>query len=89
MSHLLKIEVNWSEYEPGGSHPAQALLDRIHARLNSLKGDRPDIHAHLEGGDCSYVYWGCGSCGDGGARVDAYCTSSGGSQPDYSWCEAC
>lgn len=43
----------------------------------------------LESSDsCSYVYWGCGSCGGDGARVDAYC-GSGGSQPDYSWCEQC
>lgn len=37
---------------------------------------------------CTYVYWGCGSCGGDWARVDAYC-GSGGSEPDYSWCELC
>ncbi|WP_394970359.1 hypothetical protein [uncultured Croceitalea sp.] len=39
---------------------------------------------------CTYVYWGCGSCSGGRARVDAYCDGGGGgSQPDYSRCESC
>ena len=39
---------------------------------------------------CRYVYWGCGGiCGEDGARVDGYCDSSGGSDPDYWYCESC
>ncbi|CAM1357802.1 hypothetical protein [Tenacibaculum xiamenense] len=37
---------------------------------------------------CTLVYWACGSCGGNWALVDAYC-GSGGSEPDYSFCELC
>ena len=46
------------------------------------------FHVHEEN-DCTYVYYGCGSCGDGLALVEVYCSSTGGPQPDGQWCEVC
>lgn len=89
MNQLVKVQVNWAIYSAGGSHPAQSLLDGIHAKLQELRRNKSaTVDAHLRSDECSYVYWGCGSCPDGGARVDAYC-SSGSSEPDMSWCEGC
>jgi hypothetical protein len=90
MSEVIKIEVNWSEYDPDGAHPAQAMLNSIRAKLTELESEDPEgIKKHLSNEKCTYVYYACGSCSGGRARVDAYCSSNGGSQPDYSWCESC
>lgn len=37
---------------------------------------------------CTVVYHACGTCANGGALVEYFC-SSGGSQPDYTDCEGC
>ena len=91
MPAVLKLEVNWSHYQPGGSHPAQALLDRLHRRLQSLEHTKSlGGGKSLASGECTYVYGACGSCDDGiGARVEAYCSGNGDSTPDYVWCEDC
>ncbi|HEY0501881.1 MAG TPA: hypothetical protein VGD42_00170 [Lysobacter sp.] len=90
MDQAVCISINWKQYRPGGAHPAQALLDSIHARLQQLRSNKMlDISAHVNADECTYVYSGCGSCADGGAKVEAYCSSSGGSRPDFSWCEPC
>ena len=42
-----------------------------------------------DSGVCTLVYHACGTCEDGGALVEYYCNSSGGSQPDFTACEPC
>jgi hypothetical protein len=84
MKPFKKIEVQWKS--GGTDHPEILLLRQ---KLEELAGTGvTKAREHLALDNCSYVYWGCGSCGEGSARVDAYC-GSGGSQPDFSWCEAC
>ena len=51
--------------------------------------DRKFLECLNSANDCTYVYWGCGSCGDNYCRVDVYCDSSGSGTPDYSYCELC
>lgn len=91
MHSVLKLEVNWSHYQPGGSHPAQALLDQLYQRLQSLEHTKAvRVPRPLASGECTYVYGGCGSCDDGiGARVEAYCSGNVDATPDYVWCEDC
>jgi hypothetical protein len=86
---IFKVEINWAEYQPDGKHPAQSLLDKAYKKRKELTNDKAlALEPTSQSNSCTYVYWGCGSCPDGGAKVDAYC-SDGGSQPDYSWCESC
>ena len=61
--------------------------------IQSLKGteekeDKSFLECLNANNSCTLVYWSCGSCGGDWARVDAYC-GSGGSEPDYSFCELC
>lgn len=90
MDQAVRISINWKHYRADGSHPAQSLLDSIHAKLRELRSNKGiDISTHVNADECTYVYSGCGSCSDGGAKVEAYCSSSGGNLPDFSWCEQC
>ena len=89
MKPIVTIDVDWSQYQPGGNHPAQALLDKIKNKIDQLSTTGEIDKSMAEINSCTYQYWGCGSCSGDQARVDAYCSSSGGSQPDYSWCEQC
>lgn len=85
MAPLMKITVQWKS---GGTDQGESIT-RLRRKLVELsESGVAKAGEHLRKDDCSYVYWGCGSCADGGARVDAYC-GDGGSQPDFSWCEAC
>lgn len=89
MNPVLTIKINWNQYSPNGTHPAQRLLDSVRHRLEAFSTSKSAaVSAHIASGECSYVYSACGTCPDGGARVDAYC-SDGGSTPDFSWCEDC
>lgn len=86
---VAEVKVNWAEYKINSKHPNQKLLDQLFSKRQELMENKSlnlESSAKLE--NCSYVYWGCGSCPGGGARVEAYC-GNGGSQPDYSWCESC
>lgn len=78
---VFEIKVNWSNDKELLANPfmqkAAEWRDRLSVKSIELGGD-----------ECTYVYYGCGSCGEGYAVVEAYCTS-GGSQPDFRWCEAC
>lgn len=56
---------------------------------SNLDNDKTFLNKLMSADECTYVYWGCGSCGDNHCRVDVYCNSSGGSTPDYSYCELC
>ncbi len=86
---ILKLEICWASYTPNSGHPADHLLTKIWNKLKEMESLKSaEVSKHFAAETCSYVYWGCGSCGEGGARVDVYC-GSGGSQPDFSWCEAC
>lgn len=87
---VMTIKINWSEYKPNCDHPAQNLLDKIYAKLQQLKIEKPSlVEAMLDGDGCNFVYFGCGSCDAGAARVEAYCNGGGGAEPDYWWCEGC
>lgn len=89
MDAVAEIKINWKEYKPGGCHPLQSVMDSIRLRLDELKSyDDRKFLMHEDSFECSYVYWGCGSCGADAAQVAAYC-GGGGSEPDYSFCEAC
>lgn len=78
----LRTETNLPDHHP--LHPA------INRLLVSGANHGAELAKVLEDADeCTVVYYGCGSCADGGARVEYYCNSSGGSQPDYVLCEPC
>lgn len=86
---VAEVKVNWTEYNVGGKNPNQQLLDQLYSKRQELMENKSlNLNSSAKLENCSYVYWGCGSCPSGGARVDAYC-GNGGSQPDYSWCESC
>ena len=88
MSDKLSIKIDWSTNAPSMKGPLNLVLAGITAQHEAFLAqlDSPE-HAE-QFSNCTYVYSGCGSCADGGALVEAYCTA-GGSQPDYSWCEPC
>lgn len=82
----LVLKINWATL-----NDAPPFIRDTAAGLKEALGKATisaDERAACSTGDCTYVWWGCGSCGDGAARVDVYC-GSGGSEPDYSYCEAC
>jgi hypothetical protein len=72
---------------PAGTGPLGLLLDGMRRIKDS---DDAELAMILEkSNECTVVYFGCGSCANGGARVEYYCSSSGGSDPDYVTCEPC
>jgi hypothetical protein len=78
---VAEVRVQWSKYKAGGNHAMQPILDKIQKKLTELGHGAADD-------DCTYVYYGCGSCGGNSAVVAAYC-GGGGADPDYWWCEPC
>lgn len=67
--------------------PLRLIADQLLA-ADAVKGK--EFRESLEQSEeCTVVYYGCGSCENGGARVEYYCSSSGGSTPDYVTCEPC
>lgn len=82
-----KLVVDWSRFKPGAASSMTQALKLAQERTTeavSAGFASPKASTSV----CTYVYWGCGSCAGGAARVDAYCTS-GGAEPDFSYCESC
>lgn len=98
---ILKIEVNLKairaiEGDSLASKLRSAALQSGSAEVSLLLRslaesiDGPEDTTAIESADtCHEVYWGCGSCGEGASRVDVYCNSSGGSDPDWWYCLGC
>ncbi|MBA3676503.1 MAG: hypothetical protein H0W74_03775 [Sphingosinicella sp.] len=91
MNEVARFTVKLREVQSGtkisGAGPLQPLVDQLLATANARGGDIASKLSESE--ECTIVYFGCGSCDDGGARVEYYCSSSGGSQPDWVECQAC
>lgn len=79
-----RITVGWGEIgDCGGDGFLKGLKDRAHQAASAA-----GISVLSTSESCTYEYYGCGSCGGDDAYVLAYC-GSGGSEPDYWWCESC
>jgi len=85
MAEIARLTIKMSEVRAGltlpDNSPLKALID--HAL------GQPTIKPKLDhAADCHVVYHSCGTCDDGGAMVEYYC-SPGGNEPDYIVCESC
>lgn len=83
MTEIARVRVNLAELRAGrkaGSGPMIAAIQ------HALTDEANAALAHCD--ECTIVYHACGSCPDGGAMVEYFC-SGGGSEPDYYMCDPC
>lgn len=79
----IKLDQVRDGYKVASDNPLASLIER------AVEGLDEETKARIAAsGECTVVYHGCGTCENGGALVEYFC-SGGGSQPDFTRCESC
>ena len=76
--NLAKLTVDWEAV-----NEEEEIPDLLKNFIEKHPADHPAKS------ECVYVYLPCGTCGENGALVEAYCSGSGDSSPDFTFCEDC
>ncbi|MPS71383.1 MULTISPECIES: hypothetical protein [unclassified Novosphingobium] len=89
MTKLATLHVDLEAARAAGCAGSLLAGTEIQRFLEEPHAIDPALRRVLEaGGACTVVYYACGTCANGGARVEYFC-SAGGSAPDHVGCEAC
>jgi len=87
MTEIARVTIRHDQLQGGykiaSGNPLASLVERATEGLDEA------TRAKLEAsGECTVVYHGCGTCENGGALVEYFCSGGDGS-PDYTRCESC
>jgi predicted metal-dependent RNase len=85
MTELARITVNLVEIRAGRKAGQNPMFAAIAHAISSSEAKAALEHCE----ECTIVYHACGSCPNGGAMVEYFCSSNGGSEPDYYMCDNC